>query len=431
MGAPREERLAVATRDMAPERQVTQLIPGYVPPVIRAIAALIFVFIGVQIGFSLSHAPVGLLVAVELLYILGIVTASLARFAPTTRAILGYSIACLVICLTLHRVIQGDSVNVPLIVLVFSTLTRLPTKFAIAVIIMITLAFCWVNGLDAMVLGWNWRFPVKNSGPLLGYSLTVYLPFVLFALSFRSRSQAIAELRAAQAQLRAEMRHTSELAATRERARIARDIHDVLAHSLTVLSVQLQAARQLVRQEPERAAGLLDEMGAMLKESLAESRNVVGLLREAPTEATGDEGAYPDLRARLLATAERFTERTGLKCDLDEQGAPRELAAEQTEALSFALQEALTNAYRHGAAQHLRARLAWQVHDVTLSMVDDGRAQPAPAEALGSGQGLRGMRERAEALGGAVTAGSQPDGGFSVVMRLPLDVTPEDAQGVA
>ncbi len=186
-----------------------------------------------------------------------------------------------------------------------------------------------------------------------------------------------------------------------------------------------------MRQEPERAAGLLDEMGAMLKESLAESRNVVGLLREAPSEVGDEEGAYPNLRARLLATAERFTERTGLKCELDEQGTPRELAQEQTEALNLALQEALTNAYRHGEAQHLRARLAWQAPDVTLSMVDDGHAQLVPAEPLGSGQGLRGMRERAEALGGAVTVGPQPDGGFSVVMRLPLEAPSEDVQGVA
>jgi signal transduction histidine kinase len=112
------------------------------------------------------------------------------------------------------------------------------------------------------------------------------------------------------------MAHTEELATVRERTRIARDIHDVLAHTLTILYVQIRAARQLVRQDPERLATKLDEMAGLLKESLAESRRVVGLLREpAHISSEKDSGM-----AILHTLVERFGERTGVRCVFEEKG---------------------------------------------------------------------------------------------------------------
>lgn len=355
--------------------------------------------------------------------------AALARFAPSLRSALTYIALALCISLILHQVNTVGAENVVLIVLLMTTMGRLPLRMAIVTFIVITLVYCWVNGLSQMLLAGDWNLFTSSDAARLGYALTVYVPFALIAGSFQARAQTTAQLRETQAQLREEMQHTSELAASRERARIARDIHDVLAHTLTILSVQTQAARQIVRQEPERAAGLLDEMSVILRESLAESRKVVGLLREA-RETPGMQGEEPSLSARLLATAEHFTERAGLRCELDEQGTARAVSPEQTEALNFALQEALTNAYRHGAARHLRATLEWQAQAVSLTMVDDGNAQ-ANAESPGSGLGLRGMRERAETLGGAVTARALATGGFRVVMRLPLNAATRDAQGAA
>src|SRR5262249_40030140 len=90
------------------------------------------------------------------------------------------------------------------------------------------------------------------------------------AASLRARGVVIQRLRVSEAQLRAEMKRTAELAAAHERARIARDIHDVLAHSLTVLSIQTQAARQIITRQPEQAALMLDEMAGMLRESIVE-----------------------------------------------------------------------------------------------------------------------------------------------------------------
>lgn len=411
------------------KRDAEQLMASEMPTWVLIVAMVILAMIGVEIAVSLAHVTVARIITVELLYVGAIAMAALARYAPNLRAMLTSIALALCICLILHLVNTSGAENVALIVLLMTTLGRLPLRIAAVAFVAMTLVYCWMNGLDQMLLTGDWNLFTSSAAARLGASLTVYVPFALIAGSFNARAHTTAQLRATQAQLREEMLHTSELAASRERARIARDIHDVLAHTLTVLSVQTQAARQIVRQDPERAASLLDEMSVMLRESLAESRKVVGLLRET-REAADQQGDYPTLRARLLATAEHFTERAGLRCDLDEQGTPCAVGLEQAEALNFALQEALTNAYRHGAAHRLRATLDWEASAVSLTMVDDGNAQ-ANAESSGGGQGLRGMRERAEALDGMVTAGPQPTGGFRVVMRLPFTAATLNARGAA
>jgi signal transduction histidine kinase len=152
---------------------------------------------------------------------------------------------------------------------------------------------------------------------------------------------------------------------------------------------------------------------------------VVGLLREA-TQVPGDAGT---LGARLLALAERFAERTGMQCALEETGQARELHEAKEQALHFTLQEALTNAYRHGSAQHVWVALAWQAAAVQLWVCDDGNGQPALLFAGQGGQGLRGMRERAESLGGRLNAGPREGGGFEVLLSLPLKSVDATAAG--
>jgi signal transduction histidine kinase len=227
------------------------------------------------------------------------------------------------------------------------------------------------------------------------------------------------ELQEVQAQLRAQMARAEQLAATRERARIARDMHDVLAHSLTMLSIQVQAARQLLHQQPERLSAKLDDIAELLRESIAESRRVVGLLRETATAAP----PHGEVGTRLFAVADRFSERTGIHCVFEEKGTPHPISDAQGETLQYALQEALTNAHRHGAAQHVWAALRWHEAQVTLQVRDDGHGQATvqqAEEAYNGHHGLQGMRERATALGGELQAGPQRDGGFAVTLSLPL-----------
>jgi signal transduction histidine kinase len=214
------------------------------------------------------------------------------------------------------------------------------------------------------------------------------------------------------------MEHTEELVTTRERTRIARDIHDVLAHSLTVLSIQVQAARQLVHQDPDRLSAKLNEMAVLLRESTAESRRVVGLLREGGNSFH----AHSDIGTQLHTAVERFSDRTGIHCIFEEKGIQQSLGDEQAKTLRYAVQEAMTNAHRHGAAHTIWTELCWQDMVVTLHIRDDGQGQKEVRHETHTHghHGLQGMHERMMALGGNLQAGTRECGGFALTLSLPL-----------
>ncbi len=215
---------------------------------------------------------------------------------------------------------------------------------------------------------------------------------------------------------------SEELATERERTRIARDIHDVLSHSLAVLSIQVQAARHLVTRDPERLATKLDDMAALIRESITESRHVVGLLREKPPAMCGQD----DLSASLRSIATTFNERTGISCRFAESGMPHTVSSQQRETLQLALREMLTNAHRHGVAQTVWITLRWREASLFLEVRDDGMGANAAhpdilsaemGNGVGGHHGLEGMRERAAALGGEVEAGPLETGGYRVTLR--------------
>lgn len=294
--------------------------------------------------------------------------------------------------------------------LAMAVLYRLPARWTAPIIAIMVVLF----------LGTQYRYfflvtHMRNASENFWKTVIPFMIIPTIAVALRSRALIIQRLRATQAQLEAEMERTAELAVARERTRIARDMHDVLAHSLTVLSIQAQAAREIVMTQPERTAAMLDDIVDVLRQSLAESRRLVGVLREAE-RAGGDEA---QLGEELLTLADRFSQRTGVRCSLTESGEARPPSAAQRNALRFALQEALTNAYRHGQARHIWATLEWNREEVSLRVRDNGSASNAAA-GEGGGQGLRGMRERAAALGGTSSAGPSDEGGFVVIVTLPL-----------
>jgi signal transduction histidine kinase len=222
-------------------------------------------------------------------------------------------------------------------------------------------------------------------------------------------------------QLEQEIVRNAQLAVVRERARIARDMHDILAHSLTVLSVQTQAARQTLMNNPTKTASLLDEMTATLRQSINESHQLVQVLREATELDDGDTS----LAVQLQRITDRFGERTGLRTTISEYGQPQSLTDEIMTSLRFVVQEAITNAYRHGAAQQMAIVLQWNEKDLSICMDDNGTPQPIPLMSKG-GNGLQGIRERMEILGGTFTAGARPDGvGFSIHISIPYQVHQE------
>ncbi|MCX5195283.1 sensor histidine kinase [Streptomyces sp. NBC_00249] len=201
--------------------------------------------------------------------------------------------------------------------------------------------------------------------------------------------------------------------ADEERLRIARELHDVLAHSIAVINVQAGVGLALLDSDPEQARTALTTIKAASKEALGEVRQVLDTLR-AP-------GAAPRAPAPGLDRLPELVEQAaaaGLGVHIDTEGQARTLPPGADLAAFRILQEALTNVVRHSGSRTARVRLAWQPHSLELRVDDDGPATGSPAG--GSGNGLAGMRERAGALGGTIEAGPRPDGGFRVVARLPL-----------
>ncbi|WP_371650620.1 MULTISPECIES: sensor histidine kinase [unclassified Streptomyces] len=204
--------------------------------------------------------------------------------------------------------------------------------------------------------------------------------------------------------------------ADEERLRIARELHDVLAHSISVINVQAGVGLALLDSDPEQARTALTTIKSASKEALGEVRQVLDTLRtpgDAPRSPAPGLDRLPELVEQAAAA--------GLTVEAAATGSPRALPPGADLAAFRIVQEALTNVVRHSGSRTARVVLDYAPDVLELRVDDDGPA--GPGDAGGSGNGLIGMRERAAALGGTIEAGPRPDGGFRVVARLPLTRT--------
>jgi signal transduction histidine kinase len=189
---------------------------------------------------------------------------------------------------------------------------------------------------------------------------------------------------------------------------VAREIHDTLGHSLTVMHVQLEAARAMLGRDPERALAAIARAQGIAEEGLAEVRRSVAMLRASPLEGRPLASAI----ARLVEDARA----TGLEARLAVEGEARPLAPPKEFALYRAAQEALTNVRKHARARRVEVRLAYG-GEVMLEIADDGEGtQP---EGDRTGFGLLGLRERVALVGGTVSVESRPGRGFRLAVELP------------
>jgi signal transduction histidine kinase len=225
----------------------------------------------------------------------------------------------------------------------------------------------------------------------------------------RREQRARTELARANARLRGYAAQAEELATTQERNRVARDIHDGLGHHLTVVQMQVQAARAVLASDPARADEVLAKAQQQSTEALAEVRRSVAALREPRV--------VPPLPQALEALVED-TAGAGVPTELHVTGTARPLGAEAEESLFRAAQEGLTNVRKHAAAARAHVVLAYGDDGlVRLEVRDDGRGT---AEAVGgAGFGLLGVRERAARLGGSVDVVSRPGSGTTVRVAVP------------
>jgi len=203
-----------------------------------------------------------------------------------------------------------------------------------------------------------------------------------------------------------------------ERLRIARELHDVVAHTMATINVQASAAAQLLTDRPERAAESLAAIRTASKNGLRELRAILNVLRQADEPADPTEPA-PGL-ARLDALA-AGTRQAGLPVTVTVTGQPRAVPAVTDLAAFRIVQEALTNAIRHAGPATAAVSLCYGDADLRIEVTDTGRGPGGGPESGpgGSGHGLRGMRERAAAAGGTIEIGSGPSGGFRIAARLP------------
>ena len=200
-----------------------------------------------------------------------------------------------------------------------------------------------------------------------------------------------------------------------ERMRIARELHDVLAHRISLINVQAGVGAHLLDRQPEQARASLLAIHEASREAMQELRATLGVLRQvdepeprSPTPGLAQVG-------RVVAD----TRSTGLDARLEIQGNPRTLPTEVDLAAYRIVQESLTNVIRHAAASRVTVSLAYLPAAIDIEVTDDGQGAAATPGATGTGNGLAGMRERVAALGGAFESGARVGRGFRVHARLP------------
>jgi signal transduction histidine kinase len=248
--------------------------------------------------------------------------------------------------------------------------------------------------------------------------------FVFFPVAWllgdllRGRQLRLVTLEQRAADLERDRDRQARAAVAAERARIAREMHDVLAHSTSMIVVHSGAARQVLRTAPDTAEQLLLSIERTGRDALAELRRLLGLLPR--DNDPGNLAPQPGL-GRLDSLIGEVTA-AGVPVELDIRGEPVPLPPGLDLAVYRIVQEALTNVVKHAGPAHATVTVHYRSTDMELVISDDG-AEPAGATA-DPGRGLVGMRERAALYGGCLTTGPAPGGGYQVQARLPLPEAP-------
>jgi signal transduction histidine kinase len=245
------------------------------------------------------------------------------------------------------------------------------------------------------------------------------IPFLVAAAFFAGI--AVASRRAYVASIHARAQEDARRRIDDERLRTARELHDVVAHTMATINVQASAAAHVLPTKPEVAAEALAAIKAASKEGLRELRAILNVLRQADDA----DPTQPAPGTAQLHTLIDGAHRAGLETTLTVTGEPHPLSAAVDLAVYRIVQESLTNAIRHAGPAAATVGVTYGSEELIVEVADTGRGKPAGSTSEGSGHGLAGMRERATAVGGSLEVGSAPGGGFRVVARLPLP--PADA----
>ncbi|MEU5881054.1 histidine kinase [Spirillospora sp. NPDC047279] len=256
------------------------------------------------------------------------------------------------------------------------------------------------------------------------FMFTLLLPVSAFLLGMlartaRERSDALlqrsVQLEREREALEREREAEAARAAAEERSRIARDMHDVLAHAVSIMVVQAEAGPVVVRSDPDQAERAFDAIADAGRDAMAQLRRMLGVLKEE--QDYGVRAPRPTVDA--LPELVEHVDRTRVQVRLTVDGTRRDLPADADLAAYRIVQEALTNTVKHAGARSAHVRLRWTDDELEITVTDDGRGHEDDAGWRRGGDGLIGIRERAVSCGGTAEAGPLPGGGFRVFARLP------------
>lgn len=251
-----------------------------------------------------------------------------------------------------------------------------------------------------------------NTGTARELLFTLFVSVAAYALGRLqyTRQAYTRAVEARAAELERANRIEAEQAAARERARIAREMHDILSHAVSIMIVQAEAGPVAVRRAPERAEAAFDAIAGTGREAMAQLRSMLGVLR---TEDSAPRRPQPGVE-ELAGLLERVRG-SGLEVSYERTGEVRALPAALEATVHRVVQEALTNVVKHARASRAAVRLDYGSRSLTVSVTDDGRGPGAPS----GGHGLIGIRERAAAHGGTAECGRGPgERGFRVRVTL-------------
>ena len=236
----------------------------------------------------------------------------------------------------------------------------------------------------------------------------------------RSRRRLHAELEDRALALTHEREQREQLAVSVERARIARELHDLAAHSLSLMVVQAGAARSVLDAAPDAAAEALAAIAATGRQTMVDMSQLLGFLESEDPSSLGGISRIGDLVAHAR--------QAGLPVAVRITGTARRLPSAVDLAVYRVVQEGLTNALKHAGGARTRVLVAYEDSAVRVEVSDDGQSRIRhPLASSGAGHGLQGMRERVVTAGGELAAGCRPDGGWVVVARLPVGQSPSAA----
>lgn len=242
----------------------------------------------------------------------------------------------------------------------------------------------------------------------------------VFGLIIHNRQRIFADSEERAAVAEADRHAGAQRAVSEERSRIAREMHDVVAHGMSVIAVQAAAAQEIVHTDPDKAAEVMGRIENVGRESLNELRRMLGVLRQGDDDTEASLTPQPSL-ADVGAAVTQSTS-AGVDTNLVVIGDARELAPGIGLTAFRIVQEALTNVLKHaGSNASATVTISYGRSSVTIEIVDDGRGAVSSLSQAGGGNGLIGMRERVDIYGGELSAGPRAGGGYAVRAVLPTD----------